>query len=127
VTAPAGAAGVVHGHVAEFTGIAVLALVEMVIDDDAAADARGYRQVDHVSHAAPGAEAMLAEGGGVGVIVEVHGDAQGILQRVNEGHFFPAGEVYGADDIAGFLIQRPYATDARRDDGNAGLGDGASA
>ena len=70
---------------------------------------------------------MLAEGGGVGVIVEVHGDAQGILQHVNEGHFFPAGEVYGADDVPGFLIERPHAADARRDDGNAGFGDRAAA
>ena len=71
-------------HISAPSVLAVAALVEAVVENDATAHAGAERQVDEVPVAAAGSKAVLAERGGVGVVVEVRGAAQPVLHQPHQ-------------------------------------------
>jgi hypothetical protein len=48
----------------------VLATVKFAVDDDAAADPGADRQIEHVGAPIPGAEAVLSECCGIGIVCD---------------------------------------------------------
>ena len=67
-------------HVADVAGVAVLAVEEATVEDDAAADAGGHDHRDVVALAPGGAAPALAEREGLGVVVDVDGQAERLRQ-----------------------------------------------
>ena len=62
------------------------AAVEVVVDDDAAADARPERQHDQVRHAPPGPETPLGECRGIAVVLDAGRQAVALARAVREVH-----------------------------------------
>ena len=68
-------------QVADLARGAVEAAEELVLDDDAHADAGADRDHDEGRDAAREAAPLLADGGHVDVVVDQHGDAEAVLER----------------------------------------------
>jgi hypothetical protein len=107
--------------VADLRGVAALAFHDAVVQDDAAADTGGDRQIDQVPYTAAGAVAMLRHGRGVGVILEVHRPTTQEVGEVgrqssHQWDIDPAGQVGRLPDDPGADVQRPAAGDARGGD-----------
>src|SRR6476660_3677480 len=68
----------VDDHVADLSGRAMGAAVQLSVDDQPAADPRRPRYVDHVAGAPTGAAVELSEACHVGVVRETGGRARGV-------------------------------------------------
>jgi hypothetical protein len=75
--------------VAELAGPAAEALIDLAVQHQTAADARAKGDHQHVLAAGGGAAPLLAQGGTVGVIVEVNRHAQLRFQERCHGHVLP--------------------------------------
>ena len=109
VAAAADRAGGVGEHVADLARDAVEAPIRSAPEDEPGADAGGDAHVDQVVDAAGGAEDLLAEGADVGVVLELHGDAEARLHLGRRADAVPAGE----DPLGGDLARR--SVDRRRE------------
>ena len=88
-------------HVADLAGHAATPAVRPAVEDEARADARGQPHVDEVVDAARGAEHVLAERADVGVVLELHGDAEPRLHLGRGADAVPAGEDPVGLELAG--------------------------
>jgi hypothetical protein len=101
-------------HGAELAGAAVGAAVEPAVDDHAGAEAGAQRQAHQMAEAAAGAEVQLADGEGVGVVVDVRRHSVAPLELLLERHGLPGGDVLHPVDEAALEVDeaRHAATDA---------------
>ncbi len=88
--------------VAELGGDAEPAAAQLVADDDAAAEAGAERDADDVVVALARAEAVLAPGGGVGVVLDDDGQADALLDLVLERLVAPVD--VGREEDRGALV-----------------------
>ena len=88
--------------------------IQGAVDDDAAADAAADGDEEHVAGAATGAESVLGDGGGVGVVLQEARDVELLLEPRGEGDIAPAREVGGMGDHAAQVVDRPGRGDADR-------------
>lgn len=102
-------------HVAELTGHAVLAALDLAVLQDRAADPRTERDHDEVVLAAARAEAPLRPGRRVGVVVDHDGDDQAGGDGVAQGFVAP-GEVRGEQDLRAVGVHPARRADAHRVD-----------
>src|SRR5262249_34665280 len=88
------------------------AAVQFPVDDDAAADAGADGDVDEVPYALPGAERQLAEGGGVGVVLQPGADARALVHDLRQRDVAPAFELRRCGNNAVLGIDPTRRTDA---------------
>ncbi len=115
VAAPAGEAVPFHDHVPDLAGEPVGAAIDPSVDDDAAADPGADPDVQHVAMPSGRAKPVFAVGGGGAVVVDHHGQVEGGLDHLRQGHVAP-GEVRRVPEDAGVGLDeagRPDAHGAR--------------
>ena len=105
-----------------FAGPCVLATVESAVDDDAAADPGADRQVEHVCAPIPGAEAVLGERRGIGIVCDACWNTEGRLAGLGQRVRLPAGDVHGQAHRAPICLDRPSERDAHCSNGSAVIG-----
>ena len=115
----AGAALVVDGGLADLACAVAVAADELVVDDDAAADAGAEGEADEVFHAPAGAAFPFGEGHAVGVVVDGDGEGDLGFEEGFEGDLVPAGDVGELGDDAFFEVDEAGHADA--DGGDAGV------
>src|SRR5215471_17041919 len=93
-------------HVPDLTRHAVAAAVRLAAEDQACSDSCREPDVDHVVDGTPGTEDLLPEGAHVGVIGELHRDAEAVLHFGRRGDAVPAGQDAVRLDLAGALVDR---------------------
>lgn len=77
---------VVHVYVAEFARIAVLAVVDLAVDDQAQPEAPPDIDVDHVLVSRTLLGGILAVGHRLGVVLDEHRDFQPLAQQIGQRH-----------------------------------------
>ncbi|GAA2930482.1 hypothetical protein GCM10020221_27800 [Streptomyces thioluteus] len=87
------------------------AAAQLVADDDAAAQAGAQGDADDVVVALAGAEAVLAPGGGVGVVLDDDGEADALLDLVLE-RLVPPVDVGGEEDRGPLVVHVAGRADA---------------
>ncbi len=98
-------------HMAELTGDAVLAALDLPVLQDRAADAGAQRDHDEVVLATAGAEAPLGPGRGVGVVVDENGHREPARETVPEGLVAP-GQVRGEEHAVAVGVDPAGRADA---------------
>jgi hypothetical protein len=88
-------------EVADLAGGVVEAAAEAAVDDDPGPHAGAQGQEDVAVHRPRRPAPALAQGGGVGVLVDPDGHVEGAGDHVAQGHVGPADQVAGAPDAAG--------------------------
>ena len=89
---------------AKLAGETVVAVDELSVDDDTAADACAEGDHDEVTESAGGAVGHLAEGSCVGVVGDGDGDAELLADHLREGKGHGPGEVYAVLDHTGVVV-----------------------
>ena len=102
-------------HVADLAGDAAAAVVRVVADDDAAADAGADEDADHGARALADAVGVLADDGDAHVVVEEDAHAERRRERSRERHSRPAEVGRGVDDAA-LVVDAAGDADAERAD-----------
>src|SRR6202012_3924615 len=100
-------------HVADLAGDAAAAVVRMVADDDAAADAGADEDADHGARALADAVGVLADDGDAHVVVEEDAQAERGREALGERNFGPA-EVGRGVDHAALVVDAAGDADAQR-------------
>src|SRR5215471_14985231 len=98
---------------AEFAGHAAHAVENLAVENDGPADAGAQGQHGHVVGVASRAHPFLAEGGDVGVVVEIDASSEAAFNHVAHGIVLPAGEVGGFPHHAGGHIDDSRDADSR--------------
>src|SRR5439155_15465442 len=113
---PPGAEGPIRleHDVAGLAGEAVGPRIDLTAEQDAGADAGGYRDVDQLAGPTRGATSMLAQRGQVCVVVEEAGNAGCPRQDPVERDVPEAGQVARADDKTRRRVDRTRKSDAER-------------
>src|SRR5262249_4786880 len=116
VTALAAATHAAIGHfdndMADFRAVAVFALQDGVVDDDAAADAGAEREHDHAASAAAGARPVLSVGRRVRVVLKGGRFVECILQMLADWHVLPGPQIRWVEDHAPRDVHGPRGGDA---------------
>jgi hypothetical protein len=95
----------VEDDVSHLGAQALAAQQQSAIHDDAAANASAVGDVDQIPRPLASPEALIRQCSQVGVISQVGGQPQFLLNDGLEGHLIPAGEIGGFDDHAFPRIQ----------------------
>lgn len=109
------AARAVQGQrdVPELGGVAIGAAHQASVDHRAAADTGGDGEVDEVALPLAGAEDVLAEGGGIAVVVDPSREvAEGLAEFAFDRVTGPTREIRGAIDAAAGRVERSGRGDA---------------
>ncbi len=99
------------------------AVVDLTVDDDAAANPRAERETDDVLRAARGAAPPFTEDRAVGVIIEGCGKTEPLAHTIAQRHVRPA-EVGREQHDAGLGVERTGRADPHAFDFFPGLRDG---
>jgi hypothetical protein len=116
--------------VTELAPVPHRAAIETAVEDDAPADARRDREVDHVAGAGAGAVAMLAGGRRGRVVLEGRRPFVRLLDERRDRDVVPVGQVRRRHEQAARRVERPAGADPDRGDlgpGETRLGDRAAA
>ena len=105
-----------HGDVAELARAREDAAIESSAENQAAADARGHREIRHVLEAARGAEMPLRQRRGIRVVLDEDRHAERALQQFAHRHFAPARQVRRIQHHAAFGVERARNRNADRID-----------
>src|SRR4051794_2441223 len=91
------------------------AAVEVIVDDQAAADARAEREHDQVGHTLPRSEAPLREGCSVAVVLDTGGKRVALARPIREVHTVER-KVHGPESDAGSPVDVQWdpVSDGRR-------------
>jgi hypothetical protein len=98
--------------VPELAAVPGRAAVQPAVEDDAAADAGGHREVDEAAQPAPGAVPVLGDGRGGGVVLEGERDAELGGGEGADRDVVPAGQVRGRLQQTRGRVERAPARDA---------------
>jgi hypothetical protein len=108
--------------VADLAGEALRPAVEPPIDHDATPDAGAERRVQQVARALSCAEAEFPQRGRAGVVLDVHGDAQLLLDRRRQHEVAKAGHVRRQEHHAVVRVDEPRHAERGRDRPSRGPG-----
>lgn len=118
LTAAAQAApGRFHDDMADFRSVTVLPFQNMVVNDDAAADAGPEREQDHAFGIASGPDPVFPEGRRIGVVLKGRRFAERVGDVLADRHVFPRAQIGRIEDDAGGNVHRPRRGDADGADG----------
>jgi hypothetical protein len=101
-----------HDGVADFARKIVRAAQQSAARDDSASDARADVYIKKVVEAAPRAEPPLAEGPGIGIIVQEHDPPEPVLHLITQVYAFPPGHMMAEQHNPPFVVHGPAETDA---------------
>src|SRR3989440_912118 len=111
VAAFAAASVGIDGDVSEFTRDVGHAVIDLSVDDDAAATPRAERESDDVRRATRGSPPPFPVDRAVGVIVERRGEAQSLADTVAQRHVRPT-KVWRQQHDARLGVERPWRADS---------------
>ena len=86
------------------SGCASSASDQSIIGNKACADAGAEGYVGHVSSALAEGDSVFGDGGGIGVVFEGDGEAEGLLDHISEGNGSELGEVGRIDEGSGYGV-----------------------
>ena len=88
----------------DLSGCASSASDQSIIGNKACADAGAEGYVGHVSGALAEADAVFGDGGGISIVFEGDGEAEGLLEHIPEGYGGELREVGRVDQGSGYGV-----------------------
>ena len=107
----------VHDHVTQFGAHAMKTLQQTAICDDASADARADRNIDHILVPLPGAKLPFRQPRHVCIVIEVGRYAEVLRKSGCEREICPLGDIRRGKDGACMRIKRTRRGDPDRTHG----------
>jgi len=102
----------VDGHVPALGGASRAAVVDLLVEHDARADARAERGVKNVGVPNPRAPKRFGQAGGVGIVVDARGNAEYPLHFGGQRVIAPAGHVGRIEHHPGLGVERAGRADS---------------
>ena len=97
---------------ADFTGAAIATAIQLAVDNNPRPQSGAQDHAHQVLITPAGAEIEFAEGEAIGVVVDMHRDAEGLFQNFLERHFFPGRDILHRVDDAFIHIHQAGDADA---------------